>query len=151
MIFGEIDYTRPDMKLIGERFESKLSCLEKADGLDAQNRVIEEINILRQEFESVSQICYIRNTIDTRDLFYEDEQNFFDENEPVYEGLISKYYKVLLDSPFRKGLEIYWGEQLFRLAEKAIKVFSEEIIDDLIEENRLATRYTKVLASAQIE
>ncbi len=151
MRFGEFDYKRPDMKSIGERFEAKLACLENADGGDAQNRAIEQINLLRQEFESMSQICYIRHTIDTKNAYYEEEQNFFDENEPVYEGFISKYYKAILNSPFRQELEARWGRQLFRLAEKAVKVFSEDIIEDLIEENRLATCYTKVLASAQIE
>ncbi|HKL09845.1 MAG TPA: M3 family oligoendopeptidase [Clostridia bacterium] len=151
MRFSEFDYERPDMKSLGERFAAKIESLENADGAEGQSRAIEEINLLRQEFESMSQICYIRHTIDTKDSFYENEQNFFDENEPVYEGFISKYYDAILNSPFRKELEDLWGVQLFRLAEKSVKVFSDEIIEDLIEENRLATRYTKVLASAQIE
>src|SRR6056297_3496893 len=151
MRVSEFDYTRPDIKSIGERFEVKLDCLKNADGADAQSRAIEEINLLRQEFESMSQICYIRHTIDTKDSYYDMEQNYFDENEPIYEGFISKYYKAILHSPFRKELEDLWGVQLFKLAEKSVKVFSEEIVEDLIEENRLATRYTKVLASAQIE
>jgi len=151
MKFGDFEYKRPDMNSTRKSFESKLSALEKSDSLDVQNQLIEEISELRQEFESMSQLCYIRHTVDTRDSFYESEQNFFDENEPVYEGFISKYYKILIESPFRKGLEKHWGKQFFRLAEKSIKVFSEEIIDDLIEENRLSTRYTKLLASAQIE
>ncbi|PLX32116.1 MAG: M3 family oligoendopeptidase [Clostridiales bacterium] len=151
MRFGEFDYKRPDMKSLGERFEEKLDRLVNAEGAEEQNRAIEEINLLRREFESMSQICYIRHTIDTKDSYYENEQNFFDENEPVYEGLISKYYKAILGSSFKEDLKDRWGAQLFRLAEKSVKVFSEEIVEDLIEENRLATRYTKVLASAQIE
>lgn len=151
MGFSEFEYSRPDMEDLGLLFDRKLENFIKADSVESQNRMIEEINLLRQGFESMAQICYIRHTIDTRDVFYEEEQNFFDEKGPIYESFINRYYKALLESPYRDELSRHWGGQLFRLAEKALKVFSEEIMADLVEENQLTTSYTKILASAEIE
>src|SRR5690606_20179853 len=48
-------------------------------------------------------------------------------------------------------LEKEWGKQLFNLAEMQLKTFSEEIIEDLIKENKLVTEYGKLIASAKID
>jgi M3 family oligoendopeptidase len=93
----------------------------------------------------------IRHSIDTEDEFYAKETDFIDENSPLYQNLVSKYYKSLINSKFRNDLEANWGKQLFNLAELQIKSFSEEIIEDLVKENKLVTEYDKLIASAKIE
>jgi M3 family oligoendopeptidase len=73
-----------------------------------------------------------------------------DEVSPLYEEMVSKYYKVMIKSKFVKELEAKWGKQIFNIANLTIKTFSEDILDDLKEENKLCTEYTKLLASAKI-
>src|SRR5690606_1376503 len=63
----------------------------------------------------------------------------------------TKYYKALISSKFRTQLEKTWGKQIFRLAELMIKTFSEEIMEDLVKENKLITEYDKLIASAKID
>ncbi len=63
----------------------------------------------------------------------------------------TRFYKALLNSPFRKQLEEKWGTQLFKLAEYELKAFSPEIIPLLQEENKLTSEYSKLVASAQVE
>jgi M3 family oligoendopeptidase len=88
--------------------------------------------------------------MDTSDEIYQKEQDFFDENDPIYQGLVTRYYSCLLNSTFRDKLEDKWGSQLFTIAELKQKVFSPEIIEDLKEENRLQSEYVKLIASAKI-
>lgn len=151
MRFSEYVYERPDMEALKTGFEAGLNRFEGASAADGQQRALEALNSLRKAFESMAQICMIRHTVDTNNGFYEEEQTFFDENGPIYEGLVNRLYDALLESPFRADLEDRLGSQVFRLAEKARKVYSDEIVEDLVEENRLATAYTKRLASAQID
>ncbi|MDX1939688.1 MAG: M3 family oligoendopeptidase, partial [Saprospiraceae bacterium] len=99
---------------------------------------------------SMYNICYIRHTIDTKDQFYEEENNYFDQMMPNYQALVSQFYEKLLQSPFRQELENKWGKQLFVLAELAQKTFDPIVLEDLQEENKLSSDYVKLKAGAKI-
>jgi len=96
-------------------------------------------------------LVYIRHSINTEDEFYAKEQDFLDENMPIYQNIESKFYKTLVSSKFREELEKVWGKQIFTLAELELKTFSEEIMGDLVKENKLVTEYSKLIASAKID
>lgn len=150
MKFSEFKYERPNIKEIKGKFNILLEEFKNSDTLEKQNKIMEDINKLRSEFESMAQIAEIRHTIDTTDKSYEEEQDFLDINMPLYEEVISDYYKVLTSSKFKEELEAKWGTQLFDIAELSIKTFSPEVISDLQEENKVSSEYTKLLASAKI-
>lgn len=148
--FRDYKYTRPDMEVFEEKFNKLLKNFDNTDVYEEQENIIKEINELRNEFESMTALVYIRHTIDTTDEFYEKENDFIDEVTPMYEGLVSKYYSSLVNSRFRNQLEKKWGNQLFTLAQLKLKTFSPEIIPYLQEENKLVSQYTKLIASARI-
>ncbi|MFC4618778.1 M3 family oligoendopeptidase [Camelliibacillus cellulosilyticus] len=150
MKFADYVYKRPNMKDIEEQFDVLLDDFQSAKMFDKQDAVIGKINNLRNGYESMAEIAGIRHTIDTTDEFYEKEQDYFDETQPIYKGLITRYYRALVDSPFRNELESKWGKQLFRLAEVTLKTFSPEVVEDLQRENKLSSEYTKLIASAKI-
>ncbi len=151
LTFSELTYVRPDLNVLETSMHAAINRLREATDVDAANNAISEINTLRNQFETASQLVEIRHTIDTRDGFYETEQGFFDEAGPVYQGYVSSYYQALTTHPLRSSLESTWGKQLFLLAEASLKTFSDEIIPKLQEENRLASEYTKLMSAAQIE
>ncbi|WP_408010572.1 M3 family oligoendopeptidase [Pseudalkalibacillus sp. A8] len=151
MKFSDYKYERPDMEKFQQAFFSLLKEFAQADSYKEQNQQLDHIVELRNEFESMMNICHVRHTIDTNDEYYKEEHDFFDENSPIYEGYISKFYKKLVDSKFRSELEKEWGPQLFKIAELSLKTFSDEIVDDLKKENKLASEYSKLIASAKIE
>ena len=62
-----------------------------------------------------------------------------------------KFYKALGNSKYKAELEKKFGNQLFKLAAVSVKTFDPSIIEDLKEENKLGTEYTKLVASAEIE
>ncbi len=148
--FSDITYKRPDLDKIEEQFNTQLKLFKSASSADDQNAVLKEINAIRNSFMTHSQVAHIRNTIDTRDEFYDKEQAYFDQNEPRYQALVHKLYQLLVDSPYRTELEAKWGGQLFAIAEASLKSFSPEIIGDLQRENELKTQYTKLVSSAKI-
>ncbi|WP_097028321.1 M3 family oligoendopeptidase [Clostridium peptidivorans] len=150
MKFSEFKYQRPNIEEVKGKFNVLLQEFKNSDTLEKQDKIMEDINKLRSEFESMAQIAEIRHTIDTTDKFYEEEQDFFDNNMPLYEEVISDYYKALISSKFKDELEAKWGVQLFDMARLSIKTFSSEVISDLQEENKVSSEYTKLLASAKI-
>ena len=150
MVFSDYQYKRPDIKELQADIEKLLVSFEEAKGFEEQNEIMVRINELRNEFESMEQMVLIRHTSDTTDEFYEAENDYFDEVRPIYEGLVSSYYQKLINSSFRGLLEEAWGKQLFVFADLKLKTFKPEIIEDLQKENRLASQYTKLRASAKI-
>jgi len=150
MKFNEYPYKRPNISELQENFNDLLNKFIAAKSFMEQNNLMVNITELRNEFETMKEIAGIRSTIDTTDKLYEEEQSYFDENTPIYEELVFRYYNALLNSKYKKELEVKWGKQIFILAGLAVKTFSPEIIEDLKEENKLSSEYTKLLASARI-
>lgn len=151
MKFSEYRYERPDVKAFEQKFKDQLNAFTSASTYEEQDEAMTRINKLRSEMDTLSQLVYIRHSIDTNDEFYKAEQDFFDENGPVIQEYITDYYRALVDSKFRAQLEDKWGRQLFQLAELSLKTFSPEIIEDLQQENKLTTEYSKLIASAKIQ
>ncbi|WP_127591715.1 M3 family oligoendopeptidase [Paenibacillus lautus] len=151
MKFSEYRYERPDVKAFEQKFKEQLSAFTSASTYEEQDEAMTRINKLRSEMDTLGQLVYIRHSIDTNDEFYKAEQDFFDENGPVIQEYITDYYRALVDSKFRAELENKWGRQLFQLAELSLKTFSPEIIEDLQQENKLTTEYSKLIASAKIQ
>jgi M3 family oligoendopeptidase len=150
MRFTEFQYHRPKIDEVEKRFADLLAEFKGAATLAEQDEKMAAINSLRREFESMDQIAKVRHTVDTYHEEYKREHDYFDQVRPVYQGLISDYYRELVGSRFREELEEKWGKQLFVKAELMLKTFAPEIIGDLQTENKLASEYTSLLASAKI-
>lgn len=150
MKFSEIEYKRPNVSVISEKFDHLVNLFQKAESFDEQDALIRNINDLRMEFQTLGTIASIKYSIDTNDKEFEEEQNFYDANSPVFDGLVHKYYTAIVNSKYRPELEKKWGKQLFDVAEVTLRTFSPEILEDLKKENELRTDYSKLLASAKI-
>lgn len=150
MKFSEIEYERPNVQELQEKFGHLINLFNKAESFDEQDALIRNINDLRMEFQTLGTIASIKYSIDTNDKQFEEEQDFYDSNSPVFDGLVHQYYTAIVGSKFRPQLEKKWGKQLFDVAEVTLKTFSQEIIEDLKKENELRTDYSKLLASAKI-
>ncbi len=150
MKFSEIEYERPNVQELQEKFGHLINLFNKAESFDEQDALIRNINDLRMEFQTLGTIASIKYSIDTNDKQFEEEQDFYDSNSPVFDGLVHQYYTAIVGSKFRDQLEKKWGKQLFDVAEVTLRTFSEEIIEDLKKENELRTDYSKLLASAKI-
>lgn len=150
MTFSEYPYQRPDLEQTEIAYNALLEKCNQSENAEQQAEIIRSIYALHSNFSSMAQICGIRHSIDTTDAFYKTEQEYFDNNLPVYEKLVNKFYKTILSSPFRAELENIFGKQLFRMATLALKIFSPDIIEDLVKENTLSTKYQQLMASASI-
>jgi M3 family oligoendopeptidase len=150
MKFSEIKYQRPDINILEDNFNQLIDKFNSAASADEQMKIMREINDIRMEYGTQKTLAEIRYSVDTFDKHNEEEQKYFDDADPEFEGIINRYYSSLINSKFRKELEAKAGKQLFSVAEVAEKVFRPEIEEDLKAENELKTEYTKLIASAKI-
>jgi len=150
MKFDNFQYQRPVMKSFEEQYNAYLKDFESATTFEEKDELFDKNNALRQKYSTMYNICHVRHTINTKDKFFEEENNFFDDNNPAVEALTNRFYGLLLSSRFRIDLEKKWGNQLFVIAELSLKTFKPTILEDLKEENKLTSKYIKIKASAEI-
>ena len=150
MKFQDYKYTRPDYREFKNKFIALVKEFDGADSFEDCEKKLEDINSLRNHILTMVVLVQIRHTIDTKDDFYNKEQEYWDENIPLYEEINVLFYKSLMKSKFKNHLEKKHGKQLFKLIELKLKAFSPEIIEDLQIENKVSSEYVKLIASARI-
>ena len=151
MKFSEIKYERPDFDELSEKYKALLGQLEKADNKKDFLDLFYEIKKLDAAVETQSTISYIRHSINTKDEFYDKENDFWDEHFPLLQAFSTKLGKICVECPFREELYDEIPQVFFQIAECNIKTFDEKIIPLLQEENKLASEYNKLRAGAEIE
>lgn len=150
MKFKDYIYERPNYEEIKKSFLELVDKIKNASTYDEQKLHINQLNNIRKHIETMSTLASIRNSINTADEFYDEEQNYWDEQGPLYTELNSDFYKVIVNSKFKDEIKKDYSEQFYKICEYSLKSFSPEIISDLQEENKLMSKYTKLLASAKI-
>ena len=151
MNFNDYKYEHLDLEKIKEEFSELIGSFEKAENVEGQIEAFDKIIKLRNHIETMQTLVSIRHSIDTNDEFYDKENEYMDEISPILFGFTNDFYKALVNSKFKEELIKKYGKLLFDLAENTLKVFSNEIIPDAQEENRLSSKYSKLIASAKID
>ena len=151
MNFNDYKYEHLDLEKIKGQFSELIDNFERAENVEKQIEAFDKIIKLRNHIETMQTLVSIRHSIDTNDEFYDKENEYMDEISPILFGFTNDFYKTLVNSKFKNELIKKYGKLLFDLAENTLKVFSNEIIPDAQEENRLSSKYSKLIASAKID
>ena len=150
MKFSEMPYKRPDPEEIKKGFQDFTARLKKAGSYEEAKATFLAYEDWYKIADTTATLAYVRQSIDTRDEFYSQEKDFWDEIGPEIEEVEQEWIEALLKSPFRKDFEADYGELLFLNAEIERKTFSPEIVEDMQKENELTSEYDDLIASAQI-
>ena len=150
MNFNDYKYERIDIDAVKKQFEKLIESFSKADSAEKQCKIMDEVINLRNHIDTMITLVSIRHSINTADDFYDKENDYCDEISPLLYGFTTDFYEALVTSKFRKELEDKYGKFLFDQAECSLKTFNEEVIPQLQEENKLSSKYDKLIASAKI-
>ena len=150
MNFNDYKYERIDIDAVKKQFEELIGSFSKADSAEKQCEIMDKVINLRNHIDTMITLVSIRHSINTADDFYDKENDYCDEISPLLYGFTTDFYEALVTSKFRKELEDKYGKFLFDQAECSLKTFNEEVIPQLQEENKLSSKYDKLIASAKI-
>ena len=151
MKFSEMPYSRPDLEDLKSKLILENEKIISAESAAEVKSAYEAVEKLSENYSTMGSLAYVRHTIDTKDPFYEAENDFFDENGPAVSDILNKINRSMLESKFRAELEEVFGSLLFTNIEIAVRSFSSEIVDLAAEENKLQSEYQKLFASAMVE
>ncbi len=117
---------------------------------------VEEILAAREDYlkfacelKTAMNLAYVRYTINTADEFYQAEMGYYDEIGPRVQQLTTDYAAAMLDSPFRAELEARLSPVLFQMMEVERKAMSPEILEDMVEENKLVREYSDLMSGME--
>ncbi len=148
--FSEMKYSRPDLRETAEEMKRITADLQNAKTYEEAHAAFLAKNSLEMHIMTMKELAQIRHDIDTRDTFYDEEIKFWDASLPGLQEYLVRFSKAMLESPFRCDFEKEYGTLMFVNAEIDLKTFAPEIIEDMQEENRIASAYEDLLASAQV-
>ena len=151
MKFNEMPYVRPDLAAFQAKAEATAQKIAQASSAQEQIEAILAFDQVQAEINTAMSLAYVRHTIDTRDEFYDQENDYADEIAPAVQEAEQKVSKALLASPFRAELAERFGELLFTNLEIAVRTFDPKNMALMQEENKLQSEYQKLYASAMVE
>lgn len=151
MKFSEMPYSRPDMEALAAATTQTLEAMKSAPNAAGQIAAYDAYEKKMQTAGTMQQIAYIRHTINTKDEFYNAENDYMDEIGPKLQELTHRVNTALLESPYRAELERHYGALMFKNLEIAARSFSPAIVELMQEENKLVSEYQNLYASATVE
>lgn len=118
-----------------------------AEVLSARARYVR----LVEHYQTAAALSYMRYTINTADEFYLSEKDYYDEIGPQVQNLMLSYAKAMLETPFRGELEESGAiiPLVFRSFELDLLAMSPEIVEDMIEENKVVSEYSRLMAGME--
>ena len=149
--FNELTYTRPDF----DDARAQIADLTARAAAAASYEELKEIMLAYEElskaFASQVVIVNIRHTIDTRDEFYEKENEYINQQLPLLMPSMLALSETISTSPFRADIEREYGKQYFVSLDLQKKSFSEANIPLMQRESQLTDEYQKIMAGCAIE
>ena len=151
MKFSEMPYARPDLDELKQQLQALTDQLKSAPDYASAHEVFLAQQKLSTHIDTLATLSSVRNSIDTRDKFYDAEEQFWNEAGPELRAYDDAWTAAMLESPFRKDFAAEYGDLMFVNAEIGRKAFSPAIVEELKQENQLVQDYQKLIAGAQID
>lgn len=151
MKVSELPYRRVTLEEVESIMKEVIAKIKNASSADEVLAAREEYLKLYEDLFTNNSLSHMRYTINTVDEFYLKEKDYYDEIMPAVQNYMVQYGSAMLDSPFRKELEEKLSPVLFKSMELERKSMSPEVISDMIEENKVVSEYSQLMAGMEFE
>ena len=151
MKFSEMPYERADIQASCKTIQAAAETVRHAGTAAEALAQYEVFKAEAMRVLTMQSLSYVRHTVDTRDTFYDAENDYYDEHMPLYELAAFDFYRAMTESPFRADMEKELGALWFTNAELQLKGMDERVIPEMQQDNAICSEYKKLLASARIE
>ena len=146
-----VEVEEPKKEEIIKGFNKIKNELLNASSGEETNKIIKKYFKYSDTVSTIFNLIYIRFTMNTKDEKYVRLRKLLDEISPEIQKADKEVEEVILNHKYKKDIINEYGEFLFTQYNLSKKVFSPEIMEDLVEENKLCSEYVELLSSALIE
>ena len=147
----DMPYNRVNKDETIAAFKELVAKFRSAKSGDEQLKIFEEIEAFNAEVQTMLSLAHVRFTQDTREEFYEKENEYYDEIIPELGLVLVELNKAILESPFRDTLSALIPPIAFKNIELAIRSHDKKLVPEDVEVNKLTTEYTKLMSNILID
>ena len=105
MKFADYIYHHPDVETLKKEIQTIEKQLQEASDLESFWNAFMAFDALNQHLSTDLNLCEIRHTINTKDSYYKQEEDYLNEILPIVQEDLVRVGNVILESPYRKELE----------------------------------------------
>ena len=124
MKFSEMKYERLNKEQLKKDMLSYIEAFSSSKTFEEANKCFIEFDKISRHVDTMATLASIRNSINTKDEFYEKEMKFWNETFPELEEYSAKWSEALLSTAFRAELTKEYGDIIFKNAEIDREAFS---------------------------
>ena len=148
--FSSYPFDVPTEKRMVNKFDKLIAELKECGSARTAALAIKHWNKYVEELTTQISVIYVLYTCNTTNIAYKKAQQRCDELSPIISNYSNQFQKILTKARYRKDLEKIYGKYLFKMYDDALKAFDEKIMGDLVEENKLVSKYDEIFGTAQI-
>ncbi|MBO5993902.1 MAG: M3 family oligoendopeptidase [Firmicutes bacterium] len=149
--FSELEYKRPDAEDLKRQMTEAAEAVKSASSGEEVMDVIMKVNEISGEMATMFMIVNIRHTLNTKDKFYEEENNWLNDMYPTLMPFMIQYNGAIEASAFRPYVEEKLGKQFFVEMDLQKRSFCEANIPLMQAEAKLTDEYQSIMAGCQVE
>ncbi|EXJ23183.1 Oligoendopeptidase F [Alkalibacterium sp. AK22] len=151
MTFESYTYERPEYDKYKTDFLKQVKLIEEGESLSTVQEAIDEVSRLQATLDTMATLASIRYSINTKNTFYEKEDEYWNQYSPYYQELSTTYYKAIMASPYLEDLKKEYSGTFFQNMQFELDAFDSKVIGLLQKENQLSSDYQKLIASAEVD
>ena len=151
MKFSEMPYARPDIDAILAQCARFAADAAAASTGDALVKLYYDQSAALAGFSTAANLANIHYTCDTRDPYWQAEQDFFDANSPAVSNAVTEIYRAILANPHLDALTRAYGSTCVPGMRNAVLSVDSRVTALQQEANTISSLYQRLYGGALVQ
>lgn len=143
---SEMKYERIDKDSVINQIKDIIKRVENAGCENCLLSLRDEYNTLSGHVGTMARIASTRLNLNSRDEFYEKEMDYYNSALPEIQMYDLKFTKAFLSSPHLEKAKKKLNPLVITMMELSLKCADERVLEEMQEENKLTTDYSKFVS-----
>ncbi|MBO5312508.1 MAG: M3 family oligoendopeptidase [Clostridia bacterium] len=143
---SEMRYERIDKDAVIEQIKSIIEAIENAKSGSELLALRDEYNKLSENVGTMARLASTRLNLNSRDEFYSGEMEYYNSALPEIQMYDLKFTKAFLSSPYLDEAKKELNPLVITMYELSLKCADERVLEEMQEENKLTTEYSKFVS-----
>ena len=143
---SEMKYERVDKDTVIEQIKNIIAKIEGAQNGNELLLLRDEYNTVSEHVGTMARLASTRLNLNSRDEFYTAEMDYYNSALPEIQMYDLKFTKAFLASPYLEEAKKSLNPLVTKMMELSLKCADERVLEEMQEENRLTTEYSKFVS-----
>ncbi len=143
---SEMAYERVDKDSVIEKINNIIERVQVAANGEELCALRNEYNTLSEHVGTMARLASTRLNLNSRDEFYTKEMDYYNEVLPEIQMYDIRFTKAFLASPYLEDAKKSLNPLVTKMMELSLKCADERVLEEMQEENKLTTEYSKFVS-----